>query len=43
MTMPVLNPRIVSELSGLVAEVHTNVIMKRSVDHRVLETLAVSE
>lgn len=43
--MPVLDPKILSELAArateLAAEVHTNVLMKRSVDHRVLETLAV--
>lgn len=43
--MPVLNPKILSELAArateLAAEVHTNVLMKRSVDHRVLETIAV--
>lgn len=38
--MPVLNPRI---LSDLLAEVHTRVIVKRSVDHTVLETIAVSQ
>lgn len=43
--MPVLDPQILSELvaraSELAIEVHANVLMKRSVDHRVLETLAV--
>lgn len=43
--MPVLDHKILSELAArateLAAEVHTNVLMKRSVDHRVLETLAV--
>lgn len=45
--MPVLDPKILSELAArateLAAEVHTNVLMKRSVDHRVLETMAVGK
>lgn len=45
--MPVLDPRILSELAArateLAAEMHTNVFVKRSVDHRVLETLAVGQ
>lgn len=36
--MPAIDTRV---LSGLLVEVHTNLIMKRSVDHRVLETIAV--
>lgn len=36
--MPALDPRIINEL---LLEVHTNILMKRNVDHRVLETIAV--
>lgn len=38
--MPVIDPRVLTEL---VAEVHTNMIMKRSIDHRALEVIAVGE
>lgn len=38
--MPAIDPSLFTEL---VAEVHTNVFVKRSVDHRALETLAVGE
>lgn len=38
--MPAIDPRIFTDL---VAEVHTNMLMKRSIDHRALETLAVGE
>lgn len=38
--MPAIDPRILSEL---VAEVHTNLLMKRSIDHRALETIAVGK
>lgn len=42
--MPVLDPHIINDLTGrLVAEVHTHMLTKRSVDHSVLETLAVGE
>lgn len=36
--MAALDPRVLNEL---LLEIHTNVLMKRSVDHTVLETLAV--
>lgn len=38
--MPVIDSRVLTEL---VAEVHTNMIMKRSIDHRALEVIAVGE
>lgn len=45
--MPVLDPHIMNELTTratqLVAEVHTHMLAKRSVDHSVLEVLAVRE